>query len=135
MVQIAACSLVLGVCFKLNWLALLDPTEPEANKSTLFAGVSFFIALATMIVVNWAFKKSLRFAPTLIGMMAGFWFSIYIISSVNGIGGVLTPRLPSQAGSSQDYIGPMWGAIIELFFSLVGALIGYRYSMIFILLI
>ena len=29
LVSIATFCLVLGICFKLNWLALFDPTEPD----------------------------------------------------------------------------------------------------------
>ena len=83
LVSIAAFTLILAVCFKLNWMALFDPTEPEKNKSILFACLSFLIALFAIYAVNWAFKNFIRFAPTFIGMVAGFWFSIYIITAWN----------------------------------------------------
>lgn len=134
-ISIAAFVLTLAVAFKLNWLALLDPTEPDQNKSVFLTFFAILLAFIAMVAVNWAFKKFLRFAPTFIGMVAGFWFSIYFISAINGANGMFVPSLPSQAGASKDLIGPVWGGVFELFGSVLGALIGYNYSMVFILFI
>lgn len=134
-VSLFAFALTLVICFKLNWLAMFDPTEPEENKSAFLAFISVMFACISLVAVRWAFRKFLRFAPTFIGLGAGFWFSIYIIAVINGIGGIFTSSLPSQAGASKDVIGPMWGAVIEAFISIIGGLIGYQYSMVFILLI
>ena len=135
LVTIAAFVLTMAVFFKLNWLALMDPTEPGKNKSVFLFFLAILIALIATWVVNYVFRKTLRFAPTFIGFVAGFWFSIYVIAAINGVGGIFTSKLPSQAGASKDLIGPMWGGAIEMMLSVVGALLGYTYSMIFILLI
>ena len=134
-ISIASFLIVMAVCFKLNWLAMFDPTEPEQNKSGFLTFLSVLLALVAMWSVNWAFKKFLRFAPTFIGLCAGFWFSIYVISAINGVGGMFTASLPSQAGASKDILGPVWGGVIELFGCILGALVGYNYSMVFILFI
>ena len=134
-VSIAAFVITLVVCFKANWLAMFDPTEPDENKSAFLAFVSFLFAFIALMLANWAFKKFLRFAPTFIGLLAGFWFSIYLIAAINGCAGMFVKDLPTAAGASTDVIGPMWGAVIEVLVTVTGGLVGYQYSMIFILLI
>lgn len=134
-VSVAAFVITLVVCFKLNWLAMFDPTEPDQNKSAFLAFLSLLLAITATVIVNWVFKKFLRFAPTFIGLCAGFWFSIYFIAAINGVGGMFTSSLPSAAGASKDVIGPVWGAVIEMCGSILGGVIGYNYSMVFILLI
>jgi len=89
-VSIAAFIITLAICFKLNWLAMFDPTEPDENKSAFLCFFAFLLAFIALITVNWAFKKFLRFAPTFIGLCAGFWFSIYVIAAINGVGGIFT---------------------------------------------
>jgi len=134
-VTISTFLLCMGVCFKLNWLALLDPTEPEKNKSAFMLLLALLLSIVATIIVSYVFRKTLRFAPTFIGFVSGFWFSIYVIAAINGIGGIFMDQLPSQAGAGKDFIGPVWGGVIELCMSVFGALAGYSYSMIFILLI
>lgn len=132
-VGLATAVIAMVVCFKLNWFALFDPTEPEKNKSAFMAFLGFFCVLVSVIVMIWAFKKFMRLAPTFIGFCAGFWFSIYFIAAINGIGGMFT--VPGAEQATKDVIGPYTGAVIELLISLLGGIIGYNYSMVFILLI
>lgn len=120
--------------FKLNWLAMLDPTEPDENKSAFLCFCAFLLAGIATFVAYWAIKKFIRFGPTLIGFCAGFWFSIYLIAAINGVGGMFV-TVPSTAGASTDIVGPVWGAVIEMCVSLLGAMVGYNYSFVFILLI
>jgi len=93
------------------------------------------LAIIGSCIVNYLFKRFMRFAPTFIGLCAGFWFSIYFIAAINGIGGAFVPSVPSTAGASHDVIGPVWGMVIEGMLSCLGGLIGYNYSMVFILLV
>lgn len=132
-IGIATFIIVMAICFKLNWLALFDPTEPDMNKSVFLSFFSILLALIATYIMLWAFKKVMRLGPTFIGFCAGFWFSIYLIAAINGIGGMFT--VPGAANASKDLIGPMWGAVIELMVSVLGGLIGYNYSMVFVLLI
>lgn len=133
-ITMAAFVIVMAVCFKLNWLALFDPTEPDSNKSVFLTFFAIALAITAAWIVNYIFKKTMRFAPTFIGVCAGFWFSIYLIAAINGIGGAFVPSVPAQAGS-KDVIGPVWGMVIEGMMSVLGALVGYHYSMVFVLLI
>lgn len=133
-ITMAAFVIVMAICFKLNWLALFDPTEPDANKSVFLTFFAILLAIIAAWVVNYIFKITMRFAPTFIGVCAGFWFSIYLIAAINGIGGAFVPSVPAQAGS-KDVIGPVWGMVIEGMMSVLGALVGYHYSMVFVLLI
>jgi len=130
-VSIASFLIICGICFKLNWLALFDPTEPDENKSVFLAFFSILLAILAVGIINYLFKKFLRLAPTFIGLCAGFWFSIYLIAALNGIGGMFVPA----AAASKDVVGPVWGAVIEGMISVLGGLIGYNYSAVFILLI
>jgi len=129
-VSIASFLIICGICFKLNWLALFDPTEPDENKSVFLAFFSILLAILAVGIINYLFRKFLRLAPTFIGLCAGFWFSI-LIAALNGIGGMFVPA----AAASKDVVGPVWGAVIEGMISVLGGLIGYNYSAVFILLI
>ena len=132
-ISLATFIIVLAVCFKLNWLALFDPTEPDMNKSVFLTFFSVLLAIIATLVMLWAFKKVMRLGPTFIGLCAGFWFSIYFIAAINGIGGMFS--VPGAAAASKDIIGPMWGSVIEGMISILGGLIGYNYSMVFVLLV
>jgi hypothetical protein len=132
LVSLATFLIVCIICFKLNWLALLDPTEPDSNKSVFLTSITFLLAIIAVTIINYLFKKFLRLAPTFIGLCAGFWFSIYLIAAVNGVGGMF---VPAAAAGSKDVIGPVWGLVIEGMVSVLGGLIGYNYSAVFILLI
>ena len=134
MVAICTFGFVCAICYKLNWFAVLDPTEPSVNSSIALTVFSFLCAIAATIAMRWAFKKTIKFAPTVIGFFAGYWFSIYLIVAINGVGGIFV-TVPSAAGSSADVIGPYAGAMTELVVSLMGALIGYNFSLVFILTI
>ena len=133
-VNIVTFVVIMAVCFKLNWLALFDPTEPDANKSVFLAFFAILLATIGMIIVHYIFRKSMQFGSTLIGLGAGFWFSIYLIAAINGIGGMFLP-VPSQAGQSYDIIGPVWGAVIEAMVTLLGGMMGYHYAYAFIIFI
>ena len=132
-IGLATFIIVMAICFKLNWLALFDPTEPDMNKSVFLSFFSILLAIIATITMLWAFKKVMRLGPTFIGFCAGFWFSIYLIAAINGIGGMFS--VPGAANASKDIIGPVWGAVIEAMVSVLGGLIGYNYSMVFILLV
>ena len=134
MVGICTFALVCAVCYKLNWFASVDPTEPPENSNMLLTALAFILAILATVGVRYAFKKTLRLAPTIIGLFAGYWFSIYLIVAINGIGGMFV-TIPSAAGPSADVIGPVSGAVIELAVSLLGALVGYNFSLVFILTI
>ena len=82
--------LVCAVCFKLNWFAMLDPTEPDENKSAFLTFLAILFAGIASFSMLWGFKKIQVLGPTLIGLCAGFWFSIYFIAAINGIGGMIS---------------------------------------------
>lgn len=132
---VASFTLICACFFKLNWFAIFDPTEPDKNKSIFLAFLALLAAFIGALVIRWLYKKFMRFGPTFIGFCAGFWFSIYVIAAINGVGGMFASQVPSTAGASQDIIGPVWGAVIEGMISITGALIGFHYSFMFILLI
>ncbi len=126
--------LIMAITFKMNWLALFDPTEPDANKSIFLAFFAILLAMIGTFIVHYVFRKSMQFGSTLIGLGAGFWFSIYLIAAINGVGGVFLP-VPSQAGQSYDVIGPVWGGVIEAMITILGGMLGYTYAYAFIIFI
>ena len=71
----------------------------------------------------------MRFGPTLIGACSGWWFSIYLIISMNSFFGMFTP------GGAPDFISPVWATIIEIFGAIIGGAVGNCYSFIVILAI
>ena len=70
---------------KSGYLAVIDPTEPPKRKSVINGVVAIIVALITAFIARWLFKKFIKFGPTVIGMGAGYFFSVYTIFSLNNI--------------------------------------------------
>ena len=62
----------------------------------------------------------MRLGLTFIGFVAGFWFSLYFIAAINGIGGMFA--LPGAEQATKDIIRRMAGVVIELMISCLGGL-------------
>jgi len=69
----------------------------------------------------------MRLAPTLLGIYMGYYFSSYIILSINGLGGMF-----ESAKTAKDTVDPMMSIIYEVLGSLFGGTLGYCYSYAFI---
>jgi hypothetical protein len=134
LVTICTFVLVLAICYKLGWLASLDPTVPKEDDSIGLCIAAFILAIVATVIMRWAFRKFIRLAPTAIGCFAGYWLSIWLIVAINGIGGAFV-SVPGTGGSSADVIGPYAGAGIELGISAFGGFVGYTFSFVFILII
>jgi len=61
----------------------------------------------------------------------GYYFTIYIIIAVNGLGGVFG----SAAKATHDTIDPLMSYVYQAFGCFIGGLIGYCYSAAFIALV
>ena len=51
LVGLATAIIARVFCFKLNWFALFDPTEPEKNKSAFMAFLRFFYTVISVVVM------------------------------------------------------------------------------------
>lgn len=69
----------------------------------------------------------MRIAPTLLGVYVGYYFSIYVIVGINGLGGVF-----STAKATHDTIDPIMSIAYEAFGAFLGGILGYCYSAAFI---
>jgi len=128
LVGICTFSLGLVVFYKLDWLAMLDPTDSPMNHNVALTIAAIAICILATYLVTWTFKKFIRIAPTVIGFCAGYWFAIYVILIVNYVGSFFVP-----AGTKA--VGTLGGALIELTLVFMGAMVGYTFSFIFILTI
>ena len=132
LVRIVSFVIILVVFWKLHCFDYVDPTALSKRGAT--AGYSIAIACIILAFVGqWVagllFTRFLRFGPTLIGLIAGWWFSIYFIISMNGFFAMF------QSHGAADFISPIWATVIELFGIILGGAIGNCYSFIFIVAI
>lgn len=112
----------------MNYFAFFDPAEPEHRQDPLKAFLALIFAFLAQFIVGWLFKYSLRLAPTLLGVYTGYYLSIYLIVATNGISGAF-----SSAKVAHDAIDPVMSMVYEGIGALVGGLIGYNYSYLFII--
>ena len=73
----------------------------------------------------------MRLAPTLLGVYTGYYFSIYIIVAINGLGGMFA----GQAKAIHDQIDPLMSILYEGLGAFIGGVLGYCYSAAFIALV
>ena len=83
-------------------------------------------------IVGYLFNYSIRLAPTLLGVYVGYYFAIYIIIGINGLGGLFGG---SAAKASHDTIDPIMSYVYQGFGIFFGGLLGYCYSAAFIALV
>ena len=113
--------------YEKNYFAFFDPSEPQAKKDPVKAIMGFFFALFAQWIVGWLFKYSIRIAPTLLGIYVGWYFAIYIIIAINGMGDMMT-----SAKTTHDTIDPIMSMVYEAVGAFFGGILGYCYSAAFI---
>ena len=57
-ITVATFILIIAVAFKLNWLAMIDPTEPDKNKSVFLTALAFLAAFTASFVMYWLWEKT-----------------------------------------------------------------------------
>ena len=57
-ITMATFILIMAVAFKLNWLAMIDPTEPDKNKSVFLTMLAFLAAFIGSFVMYWLWEKT-----------------------------------------------------------------------------
>ena len=132
LVRIVSFVILLVVFWKLHCFDTIDPTalsKRNATEGYAIATACIILAIIGQFVAGMLFHRFLRFGPTLIGILAGWWFSIYFIISMNGFFGAFTSH------GAADFISPIWATVIELFGAILGGAIGNCYSFIFIVAI
>ena len=83
-------------------------------------------------IVGYLFNYSIRLAPTLLGVYVGYYFAIYIIIGINGLGGLFGG---GAAKASHDTIDPIMSYVYQGSGIFFGGLLGYCYSAAFIALV
>lgn len=110
-----------------GYLAVIDPTEPPKRKSVIMGVAAVVVALIAAFVARWLFKRFLKFGPTVIGMGAGYFVTIYSIISINGVASLF------QAKNAEGIIGENAQILSTVIGIAVGAYVGFNYAFVFIL--
>lgn len=121
---------ICAFAYENSYFALVDPSEPDSKKNPVKFILALFVAFVAQWVVGYLFRYSMRLAPTLLGIYIGYYFSIYIIIGVNGLGGLF-----SSAKATHDTIDPMMSYVYQAMGVSIGGLLGYCYSAAFIALV
>ena len=132
LVRLAVFGFLIAFFYQLHFFDPIDPTVLSRRNPIEGYALAFFaivIAFVAQYVSGIFFKKSLRFGPTLIGCIAGYWFAIYLILGVNGFFSTF------QNAGAADFISPVWSMILEFMGVILGGAVGNCYSFIFILAI
>ena len=132
LVRIGIFIVMIAIFWKMQMFDTIDPTalsKRNAAEGYVLVGFAVIIALVAAFVGGFLFRKSLRFGPTLIGALTGWWFSIYFIISANSFIAMFT------VSGAADFISPVWATVIEVMGFILGGAIGNCYSYIFIMAI
>lgn len=87
LVRLAVFGFLIAFFYQLHFFDPIDPTVLSRRNPIEGYALAFFaivIAFVAQYAAGIVFKKSLRFGPTVLGAIAGYWFSIYFILGVNG---------------------------------------------------
>ena len=129
LVRLAVFAVCIVFFYKLHFFDPIDPTvlsRMSAVEGYLLTIIGIILAFVAQYVAGIVFKKSLRFGPTLLGCVAGWWFAIYLIMGINGMAGIFT-------SGSADFISPLWSAILEVMGVILGGAVGNMYSLVFLI--
>lgn len=129
-VRLGTFFVIIAFMYEKNYFAFFDPGEPPEKKDPLKAFFGLFFAFVAQWVVGFLFRYSMRIAPTLLGLYVGYYFAIYVIVAINGLGGMFT-----SAKATHDTIDPIMSIMYEGAGGLIGAVLGYCYSAAFIALV
>ena len=130
MVRLGTFLIICSFAYERNYFAFVDPSEPPQKKDPVKFTIAIVFAFLAQWIVGLLFQYSIRLAPTLLGIYVGYYFSIYVIVAINGLGGVF-----EAAKASRDTIDPIMGTIYEGCGAAIGGLLGYCYSAAFIALV
>ena len=130
LVRLVVTSIAIFVLNKAGCFELINPEQVSDRDIytrialLLAAGLIVFIAQYFAAIAN---RKWLRFGPTLIGTVFGYWVAVYLIVLIkDSVGHWHNVGYP-------DAIPPFAASLIQILFCLLGALFGYFFSLVFIL--
>lgn len=126
-VRLGTFLIICHFAYERNYFAFADPSEPPEKKDPVKFFFALIFAFLAQLIVGYLFRYSIRLAPTLLGIYIGYYFSIYIIIAVNGLGGVF-----ASAKAAKDTIDPLMAVVYEVFGAFFGGILGYCYSYAFI---
>ena len=129
-VRLGTFLIICSFGYERNYFAFFDPSEPPQKKDPVKAFGVLIIAFIAQYIMGYLFNHFTKIAPTLLGVYIGYYFSIYIIIAVNGLGGTF-----GSTPSARDTIDPIESYIYQGLGSFIGAILGYCYSSAFIALI
>ena len=129
-VRLGTFLVIISFAYERNYMAFLDPSEPPQKKDPIKCAIALIVAFVSQWVIGYLFRYSMRLAPTLLGVYAGYYFSIYVIIAINGLSGVFA----SRAKATHDAIDPM-SSVYEAGGAFFGGVLGYCYSAAFIALV
>ena len=126
-VRLGTFLIIIAFMYEKNYFAFFDPSEPPEKKDPVKAFMGLVFAFVVQWIVGWLFKYSMRIAPTLLGVYVGWYFAIYIIIAINGLGDAFT-----SAKVTHDTIDPIMSTVYEAIGAFFGGVLGYCYSAAFI---
>ena len=129
-VRIGTFLVICSFAYERNYFAFFDPSEPPQKKDPVKAFGVLIAAFIAQWMMGYLFNHFTKIAPTLLGVYVGYYFSIYIIIAINGLGGTF-----ATAKAAKDTIDPFESYMYQAAGSLIGAILGYCYSSAFIALI
>lgn len=107
---------VVGYAYSQNFFAIFDPTEPSYRHDVVKSVIALLVAFVTQWLVGRIFKMTMRAAPIMLGVYAGFGITSEIIILINGFG--------SLEHKNKDEIGPGLAILLQIVGSLIGGWIG-----------
>jgi hypothetical protein len=126
-VQFTVLLLLTAFFISEGYLAVIDPSAPEKQKSVAMGAIAICVALVSTWVSRWLFTRFIKFAPTVIGCAAGYMATLYAILVVNGVCSVFQTR---NAVAVVGETGQIAWAICGI---IVGGWIGFNFAFVFIL--
>ena len=129
-VRLGTFLIICSFAYSRNYFAFVDPSEPPQKKDPIKCIFAIIFAFLAQWIVGLLFRYSIRLAPTLLGVYTGYYFSFYVIISINGLGGLF-----ESAKTAHDTVDPIMSTVYELMGAFFGGVLGYCYSAAFIALV
>ncbi len=101
-VRIGTFLIICSFAYERNYFAFFDPSEPPQKKDPVKAFGVLILAFIAQWMMGYLFNHFTKIAPTLLGIYVGYYFSIYVIIAINGLGGTF-----STAKTVKDTIDPV----------------------------
>lgn len=108
-------------------LSVPDEVKHVTTSNYLKALLALLLSVCFAIVAGFLFKMYLRLGPTFMGLVCGFILGAFFITVVNDLADLLSGQ------QNSDIFSFFWIMIIVVLFTLIGTLLGFRYSYVVII--